>query len=166
SPPSISTASMAPSGAGPATTARTTALAGERWAIAPYFLVHDVVSTANWYRDVLGFRYERFWGEPPSFCMVKRGEIVIMLPQVDGATVRRRPDRTPPRRGKAAPGRPTFGPPPPPPSTPSSNPRAQRSRATSAPSPTAAGTSTSWIATATASASATTWPDGSLGAER
>jgi len=61
-------------------------LAGERWAIAPYFLVHDVVSTANWYRDVLGFRYEQFWGEPPSFCMVKRGEIVIMLAQVDAST--------------------------------------------------------------------------------
>ena len=61
-------------------------MAGERWAIAPYFLVHDVVSTANWYRDVLGFRYERFWGEPPSFCMVKRGEIVIMLAQVDAST--------------------------------------------------------------------------------
>lgn len=52
-----------------------------RWAVAPYFLVDDVVSTANYYRDKLGFHYERFWGEPPCFCMVTRGGIVIMLSQ-------------------------------------------------------------------------------------
>src|SRR2546428_3004028 len=28
--------------------------------------------SANYYRDKLGFRYERFWNDPPSFCMVKR----------------------------------------------------------------------------------------------
>ena len=52
-----------------------------RWAIAPYFIVDDVVDTANFYRDKLGFHYERFWGEPPCFCMVSRGGIVIMLSQ-------------------------------------------------------------------------------------
>jgi hypothetical protein len=31
-----------------------------------------VVKTANDYRDQLGFEYERFWGEPPGFCMVYR----------------------------------------------------------------------------------------------
>lgn len=50
-----------------------------RWHIAPYFLVDDVVKTANWYGDKLGFRYERFFGDPPSFCMVQRAGIVIML---------------------------------------------------------------------------------------
>jgi predicted enzyme related to lactoylglutathione lyase len=30
---------------------------------------------------VLGFQYERFWGEPPVFCMVHRGGGVIMLRQ-------------------------------------------------------------------------------------
>lgn len=50
----------------------------ERWFIAPYFFVPDVVATANYYRDTLGFSYERFWGEPPAFCMVQRGGIVIM----------------------------------------------------------------------------------------
>lgn len=54
----------------------------ERWSIAPYFLVQDVVSTANFYRDVFGFSFDRFWGEPPSFCMVRRGGIVIMLAQI------------------------------------------------------------------------------------
>jgi uncharacterized glyoxalase superfamily protein PhnB len=52
-----------------------------RWSIAPYFFVEDVVRTANWYRDALGFNYERFWGEPPSFCMVHRNGVVIMLSQ-------------------------------------------------------------------------------------
>jgi len=26
------------------------------WSIAPYFIVDDVVTTANYYRDTLGFR--------------------------------------------------------------------------------------------------------------
>jgi len=55
---------------------------GPRWSIAPYFLVDDVVSTANYYRDRLGFHYERFWGEPPCFCMVNRSGVVIMLSQL------------------------------------------------------------------------------------
>ena len=53
-----------------------------RWGIAPYFFVDDVVRTANDYRDKLGFHYDRFWGDPPSFCMVKRSGIVIMLSRV------------------------------------------------------------------------------------
>jgi uncharacterized glyoxalase superfamily protein PhnB len=51
------------------------------WKIAPYFIVDNVVATANWYRDKLGFQYERFWGEPPCFCMVSRGGMIIMLKQ-------------------------------------------------------------------------------------
>lgn len=53
------------------------------WGIAPYFIVDDVVATANFYRDKLAFSYERFWGEPPAFCMVKRSGIVIMLAQFE-----------------------------------------------------------------------------------
>jgi uncharacterized glyoxalase superfamily protein PhnB len=53
-----------------------------RWSIAPYFIVDDVVATANYYRDKLGFTYERFWGEPPCFCMVARQGIIIMLSQL------------------------------------------------------------------------------------
>ncbi len=49
------------------------------WHIAPYFLVDDLVATADWYRDRLGFRYERFWGDPPGFTMVWRAGVVIML---------------------------------------------------------------------------------------
>ena len=64
-----------------------------RWSIAPYFIVDDVVGTANWYRDKLGFRYERFWNEPPSFCMVKRSGVVIMLAQLEHPGLKR-PNRT------------------------------------------------------------------------
>jgi predicted enzyme related to lactoylglutathione lyase len=59
-----------------------------RWGIAPYFLVDDVVRTAN-YRDALGFQYERFWGEPPGFCMVRRSGIVIMLGQSSATGIMR-----------------------------------------------------------------------------
>jgi len=70
-----------------------------RWSIAPYFVVDDVVTTANYYRDKLGFEYERFWGEPPCFCMVKRSGIVIMLSQLEVTGVMR-PNRTiDPERG-------------------------------------------------------------------
>jgi predicted enzyme related to lactoylglutathione lyase len=54
------------------------------WSIAPYFIVDDVVATANYYRDRLGFAYERFWNDPPSFCMVHRSGIVIMLAEHGG----------------------------------------------------------------------------------
>lgn len=63
-----------------------------RWSVAPYFHVHDVVATANYYRDKLGFAYERFWGEPPAFCMVHRNGVVFMLSQVE-RTAPLRPNR-------------------------------------------------------------------------
>ena len=65
-----------------------------RWSIAPYFLVDDVIASANYYRDKLGFRYDRFWGEPPEFCMVHRRGITIMLKQRDpGTPLRSGPNR-------------------------------------------------------------------------
>lgn len=59
--------------------------ASTTWNVAPYFIVDDVVVAANFYRDKLGFQYERFWGDPPCFCMVKRSGIVIMLSQLENA---------------------------------------------------------------------------------
>ena len=53
------------------------------WSVAPYFIVDDVVASAAYYHDRLGFRYERLWGDPPRFCMVWRRGIVIMLSQLD-----------------------------------------------------------------------------------
>lgn len=72
----------------------------QNWSIAPYFLVHDVVSAAEYYRDVLGFHFDRYWGEPPSFCMVKRRGILIMLAQVED-TVALRPNNLCSREGGA-----------------------------------------------------------------
>jgi predicted enzyme related to lactoylglutathione lyase len=66
-----------------------TAATRPRWNIAPYFIVDDVVATANFYRDSLGFSYERFWGDPPAFCMVWRNGIIIMLSQLSTTGVMR-----------------------------------------------------------------------------
>ena len=71
-----------------------------RWSIAPYFVVGDVVTTANYYRDKLGFSYDRFWNEPPSFCMVRRSGVVIMLAQLP-QTGAARPNRNVDPEGEA-----------------------------------------------------------------
>jgi uncharacterized glyoxalase superfamily protein PhnB len=48
---------------------------------APVLLVRDVVKSANHYRDALGFSYERFWHEPPSFVILRRDGLSLMLNQ-------------------------------------------------------------------------------------
>jgi len=63
------------------------AIAKQLFGIAPYFLVRDVVKAAEYYRDALGFRFERFWGEPPCFCMPNRDGCIIMLSQVGDASI-------------------------------------------------------------------------------
>lgn len=60
-----------------------------RWFIAPYFIVDDVVTSANYYRDQLGFQYDRLWNDPPAFAMVKRNGVVIMLSQLETGGVMR-----------------------------------------------------------------------------
>ena len=57
--------------------------ANPRWSVAPCFIVDDVVTTANFYRDKLGFRYERLWGEPPCFTIVVRKGAAVMLSQLE-----------------------------------------------------------------------------------
>lgn len=71
-----------------------------RWSIAPCFVVDDVVATANFYRDKLGFGYTRFWNEPPSFCMVTRSGVVIMLAR-QGQPGAMRPNRLVDPEGEA-----------------------------------------------------------------
>ena len=39
-------------------------------ASAPVLLVKDVVAAAEHYRDRMGFRCERFWGDPPAFVIL------------------------------------------------------------------------------------------------
>jgi predicted enzyme related to lactoylglutathione lyase len=50
---------------------------------APCFLVADVRATAEHYRDVLGFCFEGFVGEPASFCMLSRDGATIVLQRGD-----------------------------------------------------------------------------------
>jgi len=53
-------------------------------AIAPYFLVADVVRAAEHYRDKLGFSIlGYFFEDPPVFGMVGRDGLTILLSRVD-----------------------------------------------------------------------------------
>ncbi|HEY4234218.1 MAG TPA: VOC family protein [Lacipirellulaceae bacterium] len=52
---------------------------------APILLVKDIVATANYWRDAVGFSYDRFWGEPPCFCILERDGLQLMLSQVNDA---------------------------------------------------------------------------------
>ena len=49
--------------------------------VAHVLLVKDVAAAANYFRDRLGFTYDRLWGEPPDFCMVHRDGNTVMLSQ-------------------------------------------------------------------------------------
>lgn len=63
-------------------------------AVSPYFFVTDVVKSAEYYRDVLGFSFEKFWGkDEPNFVIVYRDGIQIMLAKAHGAD-HVRPNRT------------------------------------------------------------------------
>jgi uncharacterized glyoxalase superfamily protein PhnB len=55
-------------------------------AIAPYFLVGDVVRAAEYYRDRLGFAIRGyFFEEPPVFAIVARDDQIVMLSLMTGA---------------------------------------------------------------------------------
>jgi len=60
-------------------------MAGQLSEVAPYFLVRDVFVTAEFYRDVLGFEVDKFWGDPPSFTILRRDDVRIMLKQAPDA---------------------------------------------------------------------------------
>jgi len=63
--------------------------------ICPVFLVDDIVKSAEWYRDVLGFTFDRYWGEPPCFCMVGRDNVEIFLSGPESPGVKQmRPNRS------------------------------------------------------------------------
>jgi catechol 2,3-dioxygenase-like lactoylglutathione lyase family enzyme len=50
--------------------------------VSPGFAVADVFATAEYYRDVLGFRFDQIWGNPPSFVMLDRDDVRLMIKQV------------------------------------------------------------------------------------
>jgi catechol 2,3-dioxygenase-like lactoylglutathione lyase family enzyme len=65
--------------------------------IVPILLVNDVVRSAHWYRDTLGFTLYGFWGDPPCFSIVGRGPVEVFLkgPESPGQEVPVRPDLLP-----------------------------------------------------------------------
>ncbi len=49
--------------------------------IAAQLFVNDVIESAEYYRDVLGFTFDRFFGDPPVFVGVDRGVAKLLLKQ-------------------------------------------------------------------------------------
>jgi catechol 2,3-dioxygenase-like lactoylglutathione lyase family enzyme len=52
--------------------------------VCPFFLVRDVLASARWYRDVLGFQFST-WGEPPEFAIAFKDGVEVMLRQPNGS---------------------------------------------------------------------------------
>jgi catechol 2,3-dioxygenase-like lactoylglutathione lyase family enzyme len=53
---------------------------------APTFVVQDVVRTAEYYRDTLGFTILGYFPDPPVFAMVKRDGVEIHFGKADAGT--------------------------------------------------------------------------------
>ncbi len=47
--------------------------------IVPQFTVPDIVQTAQYYRDVLGFQIRGYWQDPPVFAIVARDDIELFF---------------------------------------------------------------------------------------
>jgi uncharacterized glyoxalase superfamily protein PhnB len=45
--------------------------------VAPQLVVEDVVATAEYYRDVFGFKILGFWADPPVYAIVSRDGVEI-----------------------------------------------------------------------------------------
>lgn len=56
--------------------------------IAPQFVVTDVVKTAEFYRDQLGFTILGYFADPPVFAMVIRDDVEIHFGRADDRKVR------------------------------------------------------------------------------
>ena len=55
--------------------------------IVPQFVVPDVVRTAEFYRDQLGFKILGYFAEPPVYSMVARDNVEIHFGKADDRTV-------------------------------------------------------------------------------
>jgi catechol 2,3-dioxygenase-like lactoylglutathione lyase family enzyme len=60
-----------------------TKAAAKLTAICPQFIVPDVVATAEYYRDVLGFKILGYFLDPPVFVMVARDAAEIHFGKID-----------------------------------------------------------------------------------
>jgi catechol 2,3-dioxygenase-like lactoylglutathione lyase family enzyme len=54
----------------------------------PQFTAPDVVQTAEYYRDVLGFNIAGYWGEPPVFAIVGRDKVELFFNRAGQSEVR------------------------------------------------------------------------------
>ncbi len=54
---------------------------------AAVLLVKDVAASARHYQEKLGFACDRFYGEPPSFCIVHRDGCNLMLAEAEAKHV-------------------------------------------------------------------------------
>lgn len=54
--------------------------------LAPQLVVADVVKTAEYYRDYLGFEILGYWHDPPVFAMIRRGSVELQLGLADDFT--------------------------------------------------------------------------------
>jgi catechol 2,3-dioxygenase-like lactoylglutathione lyase family enzyme len=57
-------------------------------AAVPQFTVPDVVQTAEYYRDVLGFKIAGYWADPPVFAIVWRDQVELFFNRATGSEVR------------------------------------------------------------------------------
>jgi len=56
--------------------------------LAPQIVVPDVVRTAEYYRDELGFKILNYFADPPVYAMVERDDVEIHFGKADeGSTV-------------------------------------------------------------------------------
>jgi uncharacterized glyoxalase superfamily protein PhnB len=51
-------------------------------ASAPVLLVKDILQSAAYFRDKLGFTKQSLYNEPPSFAIIRRDGMTVMLSQV------------------------------------------------------------------------------------
>jgi uncharacterized glyoxalase superfamily protein PhnB len=54
---------------------------GKITASAPILLVKDVVKSAEYFRDKVGFTDQNLYGHPPNFAILRRDGIALMLAQ-------------------------------------------------------------------------------------
>lgn len=50
---------------------------------APVLFVRDVYAATKHYRDTMGFSFEEILGEPPSFAILKRDSVYVMIKQIE-----------------------------------------------------------------------------------
>jgi catechol 2,3-dioxygenase-like lactoylglutathione lyase family enzyme len=55
--------------------------------ISPHFVVPDVVASAEYYRDVLGFKILSYFLDPPVFAVVARDDVVIHFGKSDNGAL-------------------------------------------------------------------------------